>query len=202
MYFNQKKSQDKGFSIMELLVVIAIIGLLATFATFSYSESRKEARDKIRMSELEQIKTALVLYKAEHGNYPFESDGYSGGSLAGIICTDPDVCSTSRMNTPINQMLKEYLGEGVADPLHNEGGGTKYWYYYDGRKNCTSNYHMVTVHARQMETDDAKNIDEIQSKYCDRFDTSANEGNGLNSRDAYLLIVDYLDASGTAGEDW
>lgn len=187
---------------MELLVVIAIIGLLATFATFSYSESRKEARDNIRMSELEQIKTALVLYKAEHGNYPFESDGYSGGSLAGIICTDPDVCSASRMNTPINQMLREYLGKGVADPLHNEGSGTNYWYYYDGRKSCSSNYHAVTVHAMRMETTESPNIDEIRSKYCEFFDDRADEGRGLYSGTAYLLIVDYLDSNGRTGEDW
>lgn len=189
-----KKNQSKsGFSLMEVLVVIAIIGLLAAVATFSFGEFQKEARDKIRMSELEQIKTALILYKAEHGNFPPESQGYSGGT-EGVICTDSSVCSASRMAKPINQMMQEYLGEGVADPLHNENeaDGTKYWYYYDAKKACNADNDVVTVHAHTMEKADFSNIQEIEDKYCNRFDTEANEGGGITGDKAYLLIVDYL----------
>lgn len=188
---------------MELLVVITIIGLLASIVLYNFNESRKKARDNIRISELQQIKSALAIYKADTGNYPFESDGFSGGGTnLGIICTDPAVCSTSRMNTPINQVLTEYLGEGVADPLHNEGPGTKYWYYYDGRKSCSNDYVVVTVHATRLEKTENSNVGEISDLYCPNFSDSANEGGGINAGDAHVLIVEYLDSSGTRGINW
>lgn len=188
---------------MELLVVITIIGLLASIALYNFNEGRKKARDNIRISELQQIKTALAVYKADTGNYPFESDGFSGGgSDLGIICTDPAVCSASRMDTPINQVIAKYLGKGVADPLHNEGSGMQYWYYYDGRKNCSTGYVVVTVHAKRLEKAENSNVDEIANLYCPSFSGAGDEGGGISAGVAHVLIVDYLDSSGTWGVNW
>jgi prepilin-type N-terminal cleavage/methylation domain-containing protein len=60
-----------GFTLIELLVVISIIGLLSSVVLSSLNSARAKARDAKRLSDLNQIRTALILYAADHdGNYP------------------------------------------------------------------------------------------------------------------------------------
>ncbi len=62
--------RTRGFTLIELLVVIAIIGLLASVVLASLESTRAKARDAKRISDLEQIRNALELYRADHGRYP------------------------------------------------------------------------------------------------------------------------------------
>ena len=63
-------SKEKGFTLIELLVVIAIIGILAALVTASISESRAKARDATRISQMQEVETALELYYLEFDRYP------------------------------------------------------------------------------------------------------------------------------------
>lgn len=60
----------KGFTLIEILVVIVIIGILAGFSLTAFSSSRKTARDARRKADLEQIRAALEIYRADNGQYP------------------------------------------------------------------------------------------------------------------------------------
>jgi len=68
MYWQKNKS--KGFTLIELLVVISIISILASIVTISAGSFRANARDVKRVTDLNQIQSALELYFDFNGEYP------------------------------------------------------------------------------------------------------------------------------------
>jgi general secretion pathway protein G len=60
----------QGFTLIELLIVIAIIGVLTSISVFALSGSRQSARDTKRKTDLEQIRSALEIYKSDCSRYP------------------------------------------------------------------------------------------------------------------------------------
>lgn len=92
----------KGFTLIELLVVIAIIGILATFIVASFSSAQQRARDSRRKADLDALKKALELAKADS----------TGGAFY------PSAASTSTLVTP------GYIRIIPADP----SSGTAYTY--------------------------------------------------------------------------
>lgn len=61
---------QKGFTLIELLIVIAIIGILSSFLMSNFIGVRQRARDAQRKSDLQQIRSALEMYRADQGSYP------------------------------------------------------------------------------------------------------------------------------------
>lgn len=61
---------SRGFTLIELLVVIAIIALLTAIGLVSYNTVQMKARDSRRVSDVQQIQTALGLYMINEGAYP------------------------------------------------------------------------------------------------------------------------------------
>ncbi|MFH1840960.1 MAG: type II secretion system protein GspG [Candidatus Shapirobacteria bacterium] len=55
---------------VELLIVIAIIGVLAGIGISSYIGQLARARDSRRKADLEQIRSALEMCRADVGSYP------------------------------------------------------------------------------------------------------------------------------------
>ena len=94
-----------GFTLIEMLVVISIIGVLMAIALVAFQSSRASARDAKRQADLEQIRSALELFRADSSNglYPVGS-----GNTASVF----------------GAQLSVYLPTNPADPL------TQYTYYY------------------------------------------------------------------------
>ena len=67
-----KNKKMLGFTLIELMVVISIIAILATMGVNSYAVALKRGRDAKRISDIHQIKQALVMYRADKGTYPAE----------------------------------------------------------------------------------------------------------------------------------
>src|SRR3989344_9085541 len=65
-----KKTKNEGFTLVELLVVMAIIALLAGLSLFALQGARSQGRDAKRKSDLETIRSALEIYKADCNVYP------------------------------------------------------------------------------------------------------------------------------------
>jgi len=67
----------KGFTLIELLVVISIISLLSSVVLAALTEARSRARDARALSEINEIRNALELYRVDKGLYPH----YNGGDI-------------------------------------------------------------------------------------------------------------------------
>ena len=61
---------EKGFTLIELLVVSTIIVVLSSVGIVSYANVNKGARDAKRKSDLDDVRTTLLLYRSDNGRYP------------------------------------------------------------------------------------------------------------------------------------
>ena len=62
--------QPRGFTLIELLIVIAIFALIANLTMISLNNAKRESRDAKRMSNINQLRSALHLYSTENLSYP------------------------------------------------------------------------------------------------------------------------------------
>lgn len=72
-----KLRMKKGFTLIELLVVIAIIGILAAIIFPVFARAKNSAYKSSDLSNMNAIRTALQLYKADQGAYPPSLLGYA-----------------------------------------------------------------------------------------------------------------------------
>ncbi len=97
-WFNQsKKERNKlysfasGFTLVEVLVAVSILSLLASIVFVNVNESRAQARDAAKVTEVKQLQTALELYKLGEGSFPGEAgtkyseDDSGGGDYKQLI---------------------------------------------------------------------------------------------------------------------
>ena len=74
----------KGFTLMELLVVISVIAILIAVGITSYASINKRSRDARRKSDIEQVRSALELYRSAKGYYPDAGSGTSFVALSAL----------------------------------------------------------------------------------------------------------------------
>lgn len=64
----------KGFTLIELLVTISIIAILTGFSLVAFNGTKATSRDAKRKADLESIRSALELYRADYGGYPLSTN--------------------------------------------------------------------------------------------------------------------------------
>lgn len=112
----------RGFTLIELLVVVAIIGILASVVLASLNTARAKGRDARRISDFEQIRTALNLYASDNG----------GSFPTGSYFTSWSGCGAGNDWQTLATMLHPYISTLPLDP---SGHGTScpsdtYWEVY------------------------------------------------------------------------
>lgn len=65
-----KRHKIQGFTLLELLVSVTILAVLTAIAVTSYTSINKRGRNAKRKTDLEQIRSALEMYRADNGYYP------------------------------------------------------------------------------------------------------------------------------------
>jgi prepilin-type N-terminal cleavage/methylation domain-containing protein len=89
------KLYRRGFTLLEILISIAIIGVLTAIGTVSYTSINRNARDAKRRADVEQIRSALELYRADNGTYPaintsgFDDTANLSSALTSYIASIP-----------------------------------------------------------------------------------------------------------------
>lgn len=92
-----KTTNKAGFSMIELLVVATIMIVLTTIGLVSYQNAGKKSRDAKRKADLQIVRQALVLSKADGNSYPAGGTPFStvvsslqnGGYLTSEVIIDP-----------------------------------------------------------------------------------------------------------------
>ena len=104
---------QKGFTFIEILVVTTIIGILATIGLTSYQVANKKARDGKRKADLEQIRSALEMCKADTGAYPLTLDLTSCGLDSSLTCGTNTYLSPIPCDpTKVTPYLYSYVSSG------------------------------------------------------------------------------------------
>lgn len=67
--------ERRGFTLIEVLVAATIIAVLTAIGVVSYGNINKKSRDAKRKSDIEQIRSALEMYRADNGWYPSTGSG-------------------------------------------------------------------------------------------------------------------------------
>jgi len=111
-----KDNARSGFTFLELVIVISIIGVLSAMFISSYSSTIKKSRDAKRRGDIEEIRSALEVYRISNGGYPL--------SLNGLLA--PTV----------------YLQRLPADPLSGQG----YSYRYEPLVGCDNSLTLCTTY--------------------------------------------------------
>ena len=69
------KRNRRGFTLIELMVVIIILGILAMWVAPKIMSRPGEAKQVKARMDIQNLETALKLYKLDNGNYPSTEQG-------------------------------------------------------------------------------------------------------------------------------
>jgi len=86
MNYELRIKNDKseyGFTLVEVLVVATIISLLSTIGIAGFQAITRNGRDALRKADLEQVRSALEIYKSTDSSHTYPSA--SGCDPSGLV---------------------------------------------------------------------------------------------------------------------
>jgi prepilin-type N-terminal cleavage/methylation domain-containing protein len=86
---NTFSAKSPGFTLIEILVVAAIISMLSSIIISSVNEGRSSARDAQRLTDLNSLRTGLVVFFDNNGRYPSSYTELESSDAMVQIPTDP-----------------------------------------------------------------------------------------------------------------
>ncbi len=110
----------KGFTLIEVLVVVTIIAVLISIGIVSYSSVNRRSRDAKRKGDVEQLRSALEMYRADNGYYP-DVSGASWADASGLSVALVPAYLPAIPSDPKNAQTYRYVASNIS-------GGNYYGY--------------------------------------------------------------------------
>lgn len=131
-------ARSAGFTLIELLVVLVILGLLASLVGPRVIKHLGESKSQTAMLQIEELSSALDVYRLEVGGYPSSDEG-----LMALVENPGNV---SQWNGP-------YLRKKT---IRKDPWGNDYNYVYPGRN---GDFDLYSLGADNSEGGDGENRD-------------------------------------------
>ena len=106
-----RRSAERGFTLLELIVVIAIVGILATIAMPAMKDMPRRANEAVLKTNLRTLRDVLDQFYGDKGHYPPSLDALVENGYLRKIPTDP---MTKRNDTWVT-VLEEVDPDKAAD---------------------------------------------------------------------------------------
>ncbi|HEX8525331.1 MAG TPA: prepilin-type N-terminal cleavage/methylation domain-containing protein [Tepidisphaeraceae bacterium] len=88
------RRSNKGFTLVEILIVVIILGILASIVVAQFTNVRGSTSDTALKDNLRWMRSAILLYQAEHGSFPtlanFQGQMTSFTDLQGSVSATRD----------------------------------------------------------------------------------------------------------------
>ncbi|MDH5924300.1 pilin [Vibrio splendidus] len=113
-----RRTTQKGFSLIELMIVVVVIGVLSAIAIPQYQKYVAKAEVASALATMTGIKTNVEAYAAENGAFPANSLtdelGVPSSIPVGAITFDPDT------SAGVGTIVFTFASSGVSTILHDK----------------------------------------------------------------------------------
>ncbi len=124
---SKARASKQGFTLIELLVTMGVIAILVSLSIFALQAARESARDAKRKADVEAIRTALELYRADCGRYPNASGNQVPNPLSGTGSCSGNTYMEEVPTDPVSGNIYRYTRSSNTSYTlcaFLEGGGT------------------------------------------------------------------------------
>jgi general secretion pathway protein G len=97
-----------GFTMFEMLLVIAIITILIGVSLFAMQGSRESARDARRRADLESVRSAIEIYRADCNFYPASLTFNGTWDLTGTDCSNTNTYMSDLPQDTVSGRIYRY----------------------------------------------------------------------------------------------
>ena len=120
-----KHAMKKGFTLVEILIVVIILGILAAIVIPQFTEASQEARVSNLMTNLQTVRSQLLLYKTQHQEqYPGKAGGETAADgsttiFAAQMCQYSDNTGATSTKPDATHTFGPYLQAVPVNPITN-----------------------------------------------------------------------------------
>ncbi len=116
-----KRAAKQGFTLVEILIVVIILGILAAIVIPQFTEASSEARISNLMTNLQTIRSQVLLYKTQHlENYPADDDGEAHDEFEDEMCNYSDEDGNTNATPDSDHPYGPYLTSIPVNPISND----------------------------------------------------------------------------------